>query len=129
MTKTIIEKYQPTLDVWTEISIPNVPSLAAFSWTSTDDGRLIILGGSDGNILTSDLIILNFSKDTPSVQHKNTDFEFSTGMGHLIYREKSNELHHIGGFNSFGVNYYLKMDETNWQSSNFSYTHVISEAD
>ena len=60
MTKTIIEKYQPTLDVWTEISIPNVPSLAAFSWTGTDDGRLIILGGSDGNILTSDLIILNF---------------------------------------------------------------------
>jgi hypothetical protein len=40
----------------------------------------------------------------------NTDFEFSTGMGHLVYRKEANELHHIGGLNSEAVNYSLKLN-------------------
>jgi hypothetical protein len=35
-------------------------------------------------------------------------------MGHLIYREKADELHHIGGFNSYGVNYSMKLGKNNW---------------
>jgi len=49
--------------------------LFSFSWTSSEDGdKLIVLGGSDGNLLMSDLFIFDFSNSTCT--HKSTDFEF-----------------------------------------------------
>ena len=71
------------------------------------------MGGSDGNLLNSDLFLVDLLNE--SVMYKPTNFEFSTGMGHLIFREKEKELHHIGGFNSFGVNYKLKLGTENWE--------------
>jgi hypothetical protein len=63
LAQNLIECYSPTTNEWSEILIPNAPSLAAFSWCVTDD-RLIILGGSDGNLLNSDLIEINFLAKT-----------------------------------------------------------------
>jgi hypothetical protein len=70
--------------------VQNLPNLAATSWTSTDDGRIFVLGGSDGNLLTSDVFEVDMTTDSPSAKRLNTDFEFSTGMGHLVYRKKEN---------------------------------------
>lgn len=84
LTRTTIEKYMPQEDIWLSVTIPNTPSLAAFSWCATPDS-LIILGGSDGNLLNSELFVISFVEGT--CQYKPTDFEFSTGMGHLIFRE------------------------------------------
>jgi hypothetical protein len=46
-----------------EVSIPNVPSLAAFSWT-TSSTELFVFGGSDGALLNSDLYIVDFLNGT-----------------------------------------------------------------
>jgi hypothetical protein len=61
----------------------------------------------------------------------NTDFEFSTGMGHLVYRKESNEVHHIGGFGSEAVNYSLNLGNQSkgWHASDFNFTYVMSEKD
>ena len=109
---TTLERLNPSSsDTWLEISIQNIPQLASFSWASTDDGRLFILGGSDGNLLNGDVFEINFTNQTPEVKKHNTDFDFNTGMGHLVYRKEQNELHHIGGFNCEGANYSLKLQE------------------
>jgi len=112
LTKNVIERYLPEENVWLEMTIPNTPSLAAFSWCVADD-KLIILGGSDGNLLNSDFFVVNFVSQT--CEFKPTDFDFSTGMGHLVYRKKQTELQHIGGFNSFGVNYSYKLGSDTWE--------------
>jgi len=106
-----------------EVTIPNTPSLAAFSWT-TSTTELFILGGSDGSLLNSDLFIVDFLNGT--CKFVSTDFEFSTGMGHLIYREKADELHHIGGFNSYGVNYSMKLGSNKWQALKSLHSNVTS---
>ena len=59
LSATIIEKYMPQEDIWMTLKIPNTPSLAAFSWCTTQEGNLIILGGSDGNLLNSDMFIID----------------------------------------------------------------------
>lgn len=66
---TTLERLNPSAsDSWLEISIQNIPQLASFSWSSTDDGRLFILGGSDGNLLRSDVFEINFTNQTPEVK-------------------------------------------------------------
>ena len=128
-----LERLQPAVsDSWLKISIQNIPQLASFSWTSTDDGRLFILGGSDGSLLTSDVFEINFTSQNPEVKQLVTDFEFSTGMGHLVYRKEQNELHHVGGINCEGINYSLKIEEgkeMRWKTSKFSQSYVSSQAD
>ena len=66
---TTLERLNPSSsDTWLEISIQNIPQLASFSWASTDDGRLFILGGSDGNLLNGDVFEINFTNQTPEVK-------------------------------------------------------------
>ena len=98
-----LERLSPNdSDTWQIVKVENIPQLASFSWTNTDDGRLFILGGSDGNVLQLDLYEIDFRKQPLEVGVKEykTDFDFGTGMGHLIYRKQYDELHHVGGFNS-----------------------------
>lgn len=84
-----LERLDPSVsDIWSKVEIKNIPQLASFSWTNTDDGRLFIFGGSDGNILLTDLYEIDFTDQTPKVKEYFTDFEFGTGMGHLVYRKK-----------------------------------------
>ena len=81
---------------------------------------MIILGGSDGNLLNSEMFIVDMLEET--CEFKPTNFEFSTGMGHLVMVK--DELYHIGGFNSFGVNYKMKMGSGDWQAINSSHSNV-----
>lgn len=124
LAQTTIEKYLPQEDIWMTVTIPNTPQLAAFSWCATPES-LIVLGGSDGNLLNSELFVISFVDGT--CQLKATDFEFSTGMGHLILRAKEKELVHFGGFNSYGVNYSLPLGGKNWKALTGSHSHVLGE--
>ena len=54
-----IERYLPQIDRWEDIKIPNAPSLAAFSWAVMDEHSLIILGGTDGNIMLEDMYVID----------------------------------------------------------------------
>jgi len=47
-------------------------------------------------------------------------------MGNLFYHSESKTLHHIGGANSRGVNFTLKMGEKNWQESSHSHSMVAN---
>lgn len=131
LSSLICERYSPHSESWSEVRIQNLPSLAATSWTSTDDGRVFILGGSDGNLLTNELFEVTITKDSQSARILNNDFEFSTGMGHLVYRKEANEIHHIGGFGSEGINYSLNLGNQSkgWQASKSQFIYVMSEKD
>ena len=86
-----LERLSPNQsDTWQIVEVENIPQLASFSWTNTDDGRLFIFGGSDGNVLQLDLYEIDFRKQPFEmvVKEYKTDFEFGTGMGHLIYRKQ-----------------------------------------
>ena len=117
-----IERYMPVSDTWEEMNISGVPRLAAFSWCTTEEGKIAVLGGCDGSLLTSDLYFIDFKSETAMVQY--TDFEFSTGQGHLVYRSKDKTLHHTGGFNSEGVNFWMRMGEKTWHESKRSHSLV-----
>jgi len=47
------ERYNPKSDLWESFEIPNIPSLGAFAWTrlGEDSSKMIILGGSDGDLV------------------------------------------------------------------------------
>jgi len=47
-------------------------------------------------------------------------------MGTLVHREADNTLHHIGGINSHGVNYWLKMGTKEWKQSERSHSLVAN---
>ena len=131
LSTTVCERYSPSTEKWSDIIIQNLPNLAATSWTSTDDGRIFILGGSDGNLLTNELFEVTITKDSQTAKRLNTDFEFSTGMGHLVYRKEANEIHHIGGFGSEAINYSLTLSNQSkgWQASKSQFVYVMSEKD
>lgn len=98
-----VERYMPQNDFWEEFKIPNFPYIAAFSWTplsGENEGQIAILGGTDGCILMNELWIADVKKATPSASLVDSEFDFNTGMGHLIYREKENTLLHCGGLSS-----------------------------
>jgi len=123
-----IERYMPIKNAWEVINIAQAPRLASFAWCKLDEGKICILGGSDGCLLNSDMFIVDFNEEKVMFQH--TDFEFSTGGGHLYYRggdSGDQTLHHIGGFNSEGINYWLTMGKKEWQESNRCHTHVIDQ--
>jgi hypothetical protein len=63
--------------------------------------------------MTEDFAIIDFKEET--VLNKQTQFEFCTAMGKLCYAASSDSVYHIGGHNSEGVDYSLKMGQTVWE--------------
>lgn len=66
----LIEFYDPIENKWSEIIIPNAPPLAAFGYT-TLLGKMIILGGTDGEIMTESTVEINFFKRTAATLDDN----------------------------------------------------------
>jgi len=55
------EVYDPISDKWERIEIQNALSLAAFGWTTLGSPeQIMILGGSDGEILQEECYIVDF---------------------------------------------------------------------
>ena len=128
LAETTIERYQPKADVWEPITIAAAPRLAAFSWarlgSKPTDSKMVIFGGSDGNITLQDFHIVDFNDST--VQTKETNFEFNTALGHMVYHGGSDTLHHIGGYNSEGVDYRMKISEASWTQSEKNHSLVMN---
>jgi len=85
LAKDVIERYISRDNKWEVFDIPQAPQLAAFSWTFHDDGSIFVLGGTDGNLLSQDLHLIDFKAAT----HLRTPANFPqcTGMGTLVFRK------------------------------------------
>jgi len=71
----LVERYDVALNKWANIVVENAPSLAAFGWTlGPKEGELLVLGGSNGLELTSEL----WSIDLKSGKAMNTDIEYES---------------------------------------------------
>lgn len=51
LVEKTIEKYDATADSWESIQIDGAPHLAAFAWCAIAKGQIMILGGTDGDLL------------------------------------------------------------------------------
>lgn len=60
------ERYDPVTNVWENFEIPNIPALAAFAWTPLGKGssEIIILGGTDGDVLQDGMWHVDFKAKT-----------------------------------------------------------------
>jgi hypothetical protein len=56
------ERYCATTDVWEKIEIAKAPLVAAFAWTPLSKGKIMILGGTDGDVLQESNWIIDFEK-------------------------------------------------------------------
>ena len=80
----VVEIYKGRENVWEVFEIPNAPKLAAFSWTAADDGEIFVLGGTDGNILQTELHLIDFTRAT--ARRLPPIYPHCTGMGTLVFR-------------------------------------------
>ena len=56
------ERYDPKLDKWDTIIIKDSPSLGAFSWSKINDNQILILGGTNGDIMDDSSWIIDFKE-------------------------------------------------------------------
>lgn len=93
------ERYDPVKNTWETIQVANAPQLAAFSWTKLSDEKLMILGGTDGDLLQEDVYTIDFkSKTSEPFGYVGTQ----SAMGKLVFRAEKNHLYHFGGYGSGG---------------------------
>ena len=104
------ERYDPATNTWDKFEIPNIPSLGAFAWTSKGKGssEIIILGGTDGDVLQDGMWTIDFKAQTATPS--TFQFDQSLAMNKLVYRKDQNILYSIGGYGSEGQNFKLKME-------------------
>ena len=62
LATVLAEKYDPSTNEWEELTIDGGNPVAAFGWTplGNDTGEILILGGTDGNMLQDSAHIINF---------------------------------------------------------------------
>jgi len=80
------ERYNPKSDVWESFEIPNIPSLGAFAWTrlGEDSSKMMILGGSDGDLIQEGQWTIDFAEKTAAPSE--FQFEQTIAMNKLVYR-------------------------------------------
>lgn len=119
------ERYTTLSNKWESVTIANLPPLAAFSFTVKSDHEIVILGGTNGQLMTDELITVDFT--TRVAQHQNAGYPFYTSSGHLIFRDSDKTLYSFGGINSAGINYSLKTDDEEWQQSEKRHSFVANQ--
>jgi N-acetylneuraminic acid mutarotase len=62
LVDTLCEKYDPATDKWEKIEIAGSPCLAAFAWCSIDKAQIMVLGGTDGDLLQEGTWVIDFEK-------------------------------------------------------------------
>ena len=75
-----------------------------------DEGKIVILGGTNGKNAQKEFYIVDFNEST--VTQKETNFEFNTCMGTMVFHEGSGYLYHIGGMGSNGNDYRMKLEDS-----------------
>jgi hypothetical protein len=63
--------------------------------------------------MSEELTIIDLKSE--SVEQKPASYPFFTGMGHLFFRKNEKTFYHIGGINSQGINYKIKLDQNDWE--------------
>lgn len=119
----LIEQYDPSSDKWTEIKIQNTPSIAAFAWTQIEEGKIVTVGGTDGNLLTNDTWSIDFVNKESKLLNLYLD-EGSTCLGHLF--SKGGKLTLVGGKNIGGTNYQVNFEqnEGEWRQMEEENSHL-----
>lgn len=56
------ERYDPKLDKWETIEIKNSPTLGAFLWSKINNNQILILGGTNGDIMDDSTWIIDFKE-------------------------------------------------------------------
>jgi|TARA_B110000285_G_scaffold223815_1_gene279848 hypothetical protein len=64
------------------------------------EGQILILGGSDGDILQESVYIIDFKNKTSTEQPESIGVQ--TAMGKLVYRSSKDKIYSIGGYGSGG---------------------------
>ena len=64
LVDTICEKYDAAADKWEIIEIAGGPCVAAFAWCPIAKGQMMILGGTDGDLLQESSWIIDFENKT-----------------------------------------------------------------
>lgn len=132
ITTTQCEKYDPKIDKWEAYEIKGAPHLAAFGWTTVppfdkhgDSGRILILGGTDGDLIQEEQYLIDFKAQKCDVY--SNPIEQQLAMSKLVYREKDNKLYCIGGFGSVGTNYVRKLEEgAEWQEYERKHSSILA---
>lgn len=130
ITSTICEKYDPNTDKWDEHEIKGAFPLAAFGWTALppydnkgESSRILILGGTDGNLIQEDQYIVDFKAQKCDVFANTIDQQLA--MSKLVCRD--NKLYCIAGFNSVGVNYERGLDEgSEWKEFQRKHSSILT---
>ena len=127
----VIERYTIKADKWEVMQIAAAPRLAAFSWSRlntkpghADEAKIVVLGGTNGDIATEEFMIIDFNAET--AMQKQTNFEFNTCMGTMLYHEGSEMIYHIGGMGSQGVDYKMKLGDTEWTQLDKNHSVVLN---
>ncbi len=91
MVSNPIEKYNLASNNWEQIIIANAPVLASFAWGVSminDQHKFFVFGGSDGNIINSDLWQIDFNnRDAEYIYTDSDDDIVQVAMGKLVVRE------------------------------------------
>ena len=74
--------------------------------------------------MTEDFLIIDFKEET--VMTRQTNFEFNTAMGKLVYSKNHDTIFHVGGLNSEGVDYSLKMGQTEWTEMDHNHSVLLN---
>ena len=77
--------------------------LASFGWTPISDTQMLIVGGSDGEMLQEGCWIVDFKEGEAKMQANS--METQTAMSKVVYRKTANTVYNIGGFDSGGINF------------------------
>ena len=71
LAKTQCERFDVNKNVWENLDIKGAPSVFGFGWARISYEEIAIFGGSDGNLIVSDLYIVNFKSE--KAEEKNVE--------------------------------------------------------
>jgi len=112
MPSSLCERYDPSSNLWTPFPLADGPGpLSSFGWCpGTDSGVIYVLGGSDGFCLQSSLWRVDFAGGKAEYVAENESA--ITGNKMICIMEGGKEvIYSIGGANSDGYSYKIKLDE------------------
>ena len=108
LSSPIAEVYDPIEDTWEEVKletfyndrkVDTIGGLAAFGWTALKSS-LLIVGGTNGDVLTDNIWKVNFKDKT--MKHEGEPLSDNTGMCSVVYNSDDKNTYIYGGYNSAG---------------------------
>jgi len=122
LSAVVIERYVIAGNNWETVQVNSVPKFAAFSWCQMgDSSEIAIVGGTNGDIMSDETNVIDLA--TGTVQQSS--FEFNTAMGTMCYQASKQTLYHMGGMNSQGVDYQVKLDQPKREWSEIDKNHSL----